>query len=243
MIERRHRAGFEMEAAQQVRVFLVLRRQDLDRAAAAHHDVFGQVDLAHPSFAQGHKDAMGAEAEAAMLALQEIVRLPLGQHAAFDQFGCDRAAVFPSAAVTAELRRQRKHLVLHHQTTLPEEVQERIDGHVGCHEKSDSERRSNKQYLIMPYKSPPHKIAKRRRGGRHGPKNPRFHALPGNIRLGSVSKVCVPTQSVGTRSPEKKGMATFDMAMPDDRPPQGASVARHVPYFCSSVSRALASSR
>ena len=97
MIELRDGKGLETKAVQQVGIGLVLAGQDLDGAAAAHHLVFGQEHPAHAPLAQRLEDAMGAEKEAAVLALQEIVGLPFGQDPAFDQFVGHGAGGLPAA--------------------------------------------------------------------------------------------------------------------------------------------------
>ena len=117
--------------------------QDLDGATAAHHLVFGQEYLAHAPLAQRLEDAMGAEKEAAVLALQQIIGLPFGQQSAFDQFVGQSAGGLRPCAFTAELRHQREHLIVRYQTTLPEEIQEQVDGNFGCHRGWESRRRSD----------------------------------------------------------------------------------------------------
>ena len=72
------------------------------------------------------------------LPLQKIVGLPVGQDFAFDQFVGQGAGVFRLWPFAAEFRHQREHLAVRHQTTLPEEIQERIDGHVGCHGRAET---------------------------------------------------------------------------------------------------------
>ena len=87
-------AGFELEPRQVRAVFDPLTRQHLDRHASFHHQVLGEVDVAHAPFADLAEELVFAEPETAMLTGEELVRLPTRQQAVFDQKLGDLLLVF-----------------------------------------------------------------------------------------------------------------------------------------------------
>ena len=85
VVELGDRAGFEPEPLQIGRIVDAILRQHLDRHAALHELVLGQVDAAHAALADLAEQLVLAQAEALVLAGQQLVGLPARDQAGLDQ--------------------------------------------------------------------------------------------------------------------------------------------------------------
>ena len=85
MVQRGHCLGFAMETLEVGRILNPRLGQDLDRDASPHQRVFRQVDRAHPTTAEQRNQLVLAEEETLVLALQQLVDLPLAQQIAADK--------------------------------------------------------------------------------------------------------------------------------------------------------------
>ena len=84
-------------------------RQHLDRHAAVHHDVLGQVDAAHAAGAQMAQQLVLAEEKALVLAVQQVVALPAREQAGGDQArGKEVGVVQPRRGSLANVCRQAR---------------------------------------------------------------------------------------------------------------------------------------
>ena len=85
MVQRRADLRLSVEATQPGRIPHTARGQHLQRAATLHEPMFGEVHGAHATLPHKPQQLVLPKMETAVLTLQQLRRLPAGQHTALDQ--------------------------------------------------------------------------------------------------------------------------------------------------------------
>ena len=116
------------------RILDLVRRQHFDRTAPSHEHVFGQVHRSHSAFAQQGQQPVLAEEEPFVLALQQLVGLPLGQHVVGHKFFGNGRRTRDVRLLALEFAQETVQRLTLDQSTLLDNLHERVrsefDGHL-----------------------------------------------------------------------------------------------------------------